>query len=118
MAIVSSHTLNGVDGTHAGGIGVSLSRILDDGGRARVFEAEMDDGGRLSQTVDLTGADPSSPYEMVFATGPYWAARQSAPHRCQIMGEVVVRFVMPDADAKYHIPVILSPNSYSVWWSS
>ena len=27
MAVVSSHTLNGVDGTHAGGIAVSLRNL-------------------------------------------------------------------------------------------
>ena len=35
----------------------------------------------------------------------------------QIMAEVVVRFSMADITARYHIPVILSPNSYSIWWS-
>jgi 5-hydroxyisourate hydrolase len=35
-----------------------------------------------------------------------------------ILDEIVIRFAMPDADAKYHIPIIMSPNSYSCWWSS
>jgi 5-hydroxyisourate hydrolase len=53
----------------------------------------------------------------VFATGAYWQARDIARSGAQIMDEVVVRFVMTDAAARYHIPVILSPNSYSIWWS-
>jgi 5-hydroxyisourate hydrolase len=35
-----------------------------------------------------------------------------------IMREIVLRFEMPDPSAQYHMPVILSPNSYSAWWSS
>ena len=39
MAVVSSHTLNGVDGTHAGGIAVSL-RNLSSG--EMLFDTAMD----------------------------------------------------------------------------
>ena len=48
MAVVSSHTLNGVDGTHAGGIAVSL-RNLNTG--ETLFDTAMDDGGRLVQDI-------------------------------------------------------------------
>ena len=37
--------------------------------------------------------------------------------RAQIMDQIVIRFSMLNPDGKYHIPVIISPNSYSVWWS-
>ena len=57
-------------------------------------------------------------YELVFRTGPYFAA-QSLPQRTkQIVKEIVIRFSMPDPDASYHIPLMIAPNSYSVWWSS
>jgi len=36
----------------------------------------------------------------------------------QILEEIVIRFTMLDPEARYHIPVIMSPNSYSCWWSS
>ena len=36
----------------------------------------------------------------------------------QILKEVVIRFAMPDPTGSYHIPLMLAPNSYSVWWSS
>jgi 5-hydroxyisourate hydrolase len=111
MATVSSHTLNSVDGTHAKGIGVTLTRI---GETVPLFETEMDVGGRLSQDVDLTNADPEAMYELVFAVGPYWEASgvdQSIP-------EIVLRFKMRDLDATYHMPIILSPHGYSMWSSA
>ena len=68
--------------------------------------------------MDISASDQGATYEMVFETGPYWEARD-LPHKTpQIMNEIVVRFQIPDSDARCHIPVILSPNSYSVWWSS
>ena len=53
MATVTTHTLNSVHGTHAGGIAVSLLRISHDGKRDVVFESETDAGGRLSKIVEI-----------------------------------------------------------------
>ena len=35
----------------------------------------------------------------------------------RVVEEVVIRFKMPNKNKKYHFPIILSPNSYSIWWS-
>lgn len=110
MAVLSSHTLNGTDGTHAGGIAVTLTNLTDG---TIVFTARMDDGGRLSQDIDAQVIDPDVTYELVFDTGPYWAARNFPATVTQI----ALRFAMPDPEGKYHMPVILNPNSYSMWTS-
>ena len=116
MAIVSSHTLNSVDGTHAGGIAVALFRIAADGMREPVFQAVTDDGGRLLENV--TEPDGEAAYELVLQTAAYFETRALPRSGTQILREVVIRFGMPDPDGRYHIPLILSPNGYSVWWSS
>ena len=114
MALISSHTLNGNDGTHAGGIAVRLTRVGD---TTPLFSTEMDAGGRLSQEVDLSGSDPSDIYELTFQTDAYWAARGLPRGDERIIGEIVLRFSMPDPNGKYHMPIILNPNSYSTWAS-
>ena len=114
MAIVSSHTLNGTDGTHASGIAV---RLMNPDGTV-LIDAEMDEGGRLSLDIVPDLIDPSATYELVFETAAYWEARSIPRQGPQILREVVIRFSMPDPDGRYHMPVILSPNSYSVWWSA
>jgi 5-hydroxyisourate hydrolase len=110
MAILTSHTLNGTDGTHAGGIKVTFSLV----GGEKIFETKMDEGGRLNEKIGSEHIDPTATYELVFETGPYWIERGYN----QIMDQVVLRFKMPDPTTDYHMPVIISPNSYSVWWSS
>ena len=115
MAVISSHTLNGVDGTHAGGIRVQVHERTT--GKV-LFDSETDEGGRLSEEVDISASASDATYEMVFETGPYWQTRDIPRKTQQAMTEIVVRFQMQDPDARYHIPVILSPNSYSVWWSA
>ena len=113
MATVSSHTLNGVDGSHAGGIAV---RLVDLATGRTVFDTRMDDGGRLIQEV--AAPDPEGRYELVFQTGAYWQARVPGTHGARIMDEIVVRFTMPDPEGRYHIPLILSPHGYSLWSST
>lgn len=110
MALVSSHVLNGVDGSHAGGIKVRLVN-LDSG--ETLFDVATDEGGRLKQ--EIPDPDPNACYEMVFETRAYWEAQGGSKSRT---GEIVLRFAMPDRDGTYHSPIILSPNGYSVWISS
>ncbi len=117
MAILSSHTLNSVDGSHAGGIEVELYRIEADGRREKLLEARTDEGGRFSQSLALRPGDEACQYEMVLHAGAYFAARRTTADAGQIVRDVVIRFAMPDPDARYHIPMMLAPNSYSVWWS-
>jgi len=117
-ATVSSHTLNGVDGTHAGGVSVTLTRLNADNTRDVIFQTETDPAGRLMQEISSEKIAADDNFEMVFATGAYWATQKLPQNGHRIMSEVVVRFTMPDTTGRYHIPVIISPNSYSVWWSS
>ena len=113
MAVVSSHTLNAVDGSHAGEIGVRLIN-LDTG--ETLFDTAMDAGGRLSQEV--ADPDPGARYELAFRTAPYWETRVAQTHGTRIMDEVAVRFAMPDPQGRYHIPLILSPHGLSLWCST
>ena len=35
----------------------------------------------------------------------------------RIVSEIVIKFKMSDPKKKYHLPIIISPNGYSIWWS-
>ena len=118
MATLSTHTLNSVDGTHAGHVGISLSQVRPDGLRTPIFSKATDAVGRLSERIEIATADASAEYELVFQTGAYFA-RQGLPILgMRIMNTVVLRFNMPDPEGAYHMPLMIAPNSYSAWWSS
>ena len=57
-------------------------------------------------------------YEMVIQSGAYFAANGLAGAGRQIVKEIVIRFAMPDPEGSYHIPLMIAPHSYSVWWSA
>ncbi|MGI9405668.1 MAG: hydroxyisourate hydrolase [Hyphomicrobiaceae bacterium] len=118
MATLSSHTLSSVDGTHAGGVAITVLRIDQDGTRTAILEASTDDGGRFCETIDLGDASADSRYEMVLQTSAYFSTRGIPQSGTQIVDDIVIRFRMPDPEGRYHIPLIIGPNGYSAWWSS
>ena len=114
MAIVSSHTLNGMNGPHAGEFPVRLINITKN---SEIFSTRMDNSGRLEENVDLSLTDEIDKFELIFDTGVYWNSFGLSSSDNQIISEVVLRFSMPNKNARYHMPLILSPNSYSTWSS-
>ena len=115
MAVLSSHFLDGTNGTHAAAVGVTLIHVDMAEGRQTVFSDFSDDGGRFTHDVD---AIAGGKYEMLIASGAYFKAANLPSSGAQILDEIVVRFTTPDPDGSYHIPVIMAPNSYSCWWSA
>ena len=110
MATISSHLLNSVDGTHANGIKVTIYQINSSGEKKIFFETETDEGGRILKDFELSNNDCVCEYEMVCKTADYFSEKK-------IVSEIIVKFKMEDPKKKYHLPIIISPNGYSIWWS-
>lgn len=118
MATVSSHLLNGTDGTHAADVKIQLNKVESGGNRTLVFDSQTDTGGRLLETLDEKTLETDSSYELQIDSGSYWRSQKTDNSHKNICEVILFRFRMPDASARYHLPFIISPNSYSVWWSA
>ena len=110
MATLSSHLLNSVNGTHASNVDIIIYQIKSNGEKKIFYETKTDSGGRLLKEFNLYDEDCKSQYEMVCKTGNYFSKKK-------IVSEITVKFKMLDPNKKYHIPIIISPNGYSIWWS-
>ncbi len=110
MATLSSHLLNSVNGTHASGVKVIINQINSSGKKVIFFESETDNGGRILKDFDLSKNDCNCDYEMVCKTADYFSEKK-------IVSEIIIKFRMEDPKKKYHLPIIISPNGYSIWWS-
>tara|TARA_B100000700_G_scaffold208974_1_gene229739 strand:+ start:495 stop:830 length:336 start_codon:yes stop_codon:yes gene_type:complete len=110
MATLSSHFLNSVNGTHANDVDVIIYQIKSNGERKIFCETKTDNGGRILKEFELSNEDCKSDYEMVCKTGDYFSEKK-------IVSEINIKFKMTDPNKKYHIPIIISPNGYSIWWS-
>ena len=110
MATISSHLLNSVDWTHANGVKVTIYQINSFGEKKIFFETETDEGGRILKDFELSNNDCECEYEMVCKTADYFSEKK-------VVSEIIVKFKMEDPKKKYHLPIIISPNGYSIWWS-
>ena len=117
MATVSSHILDSVNGGCATGIRVELYRISAESEKDLLFDTLADAEGRIVESVDISDANSEIEYELVFHSAEYFAGQPITTEIDPVMKTVVIRFSMPDAEKRYHLPLMLSPHSYSVWSS-
>ena len=112
---VSTHILDAVAGRPAAGVSVELCLRDDDGRSWRSVEAGVTDAdGRIRFAAETV----SGVYRLTFATGPYFADRAVVT----FYPEVVITFstvTLDDASpGHYHVPLLLSPYSYSTYRGS
>jgi 5-hydroxyisourate hydrolase len=115
MATVSSHILDSVNGKSAVGIRSQLFLCVSDTERQLVFDVTADQEGRIAEAVVIDDANIGCEFELVFHGADYFRAQELDPG--SMVKTVVLRFVMADDQQRYHMPVMLSPHSYSTWWS-
>jgi 5-hydroxyisourate hydrolase len=111
---LTTHVLDVARGRPAAGIAIELWR---DG--ALVASATTDEDGRTG--APLLDALEVGAYELRFAVGPYFAATAGdGPPASDppFLDVVPVRFGVADADAHHHVPLLVSPWSYSTYRGS
>ena len=109
MATISSHVLDSVSGDHAKHIRITCFTIIGDV-RHKLFDVIANEQGRIAEEVAADTISDTT-YELVFHTADYFGSKQT-------INEVVVRFTIDDPIGRTHIPMMLSPHSYSIWWSA
>lgn len=109
---LTTHVLDTTRGLPAAGMEIELSRI---GGAGPIKTVSTNEDGR----VDLLEGDglTRGVYEIVFHVGEYFAGREDLPDP-PFLGRVPVRFGVADPSAHYHVPLLVSPWSYSTYRGS
>ena len=116
---LSTHVLDATTGRPAAGVQVRLDCAVDHGGDHDGWmpagQGQTDADGRL-RLAGQGGAGDFDPgvYRITFGTGTYFTARGSA----SFYPEVTITFEMTARDEHYHVPLLLSPYSYSTYRGS
>jgi 5-hydroxyisourate hydrolase len=67
----------------------------------------------------LTGAAlRTGVYELVFFVGDYFARKTAVRSKTRFLDRVPVRFGIADKSSSYHVPLLVSPWSYSTYRGS
>jgi 5-hydroxyisourate hydrolase len=109
MSRISTHVLDAVLGKPAAGIAIRLEAARD-GGSIVIAEGATDADGRCR---DFAPDAPKGIYRITFATGDYLKSK----NRASIYPEVTITFQC-DGETHYHLPLLLSDNSYTTYRGS
>jgi 5-hydroxyisourate hydrolase len=112
MSHLTTHALDTALGTGASGLRVTLFRI--DADATLLGEAVLDERGRAT----LTEALERGVYELRFQVGAYHRGLGISLPDPPFLDEVTIRFGVADPRSNYHVPLLVSPYSYSTYRGS
>jgi 5-hydroxyisourate hydrolase len=106
---LTTHVLDTAHGCPAGGIAIELARL--EGGRREILRTLATNAdGRTDEPLLDGGELSTGEYEIVFSVGDYFPTG--------FLDRVPVRFKVADAEADYHVPLLVSPWSYGTYRGS
>lgn len=112
MSGISTHVLDTAKGKPAQGVRVTLERRSQAADWVLVGEGVTDNNGRIAQLLCSGETVEAASYRLVFHTGGYFEGQDS------FYSEIVVRFLVRDPSANYHVPLLLSPYGYTTYRGS
>ncbi|HXL83858.1 MAG TPA: hydroxyisourate hydrolase [Casimicrobiaceae bacterium] len=118
MGRLTTHVLDTARGKPGTGIALTLYRIGREGTRVEVAAAVTNADGRCDQPLLEGAAMVTGVYDLVFAVGDYLARSGAQIPDPPFVGEVVLRFGVAEPDQHYHVPLLVSPWSYSTYRGS
>ena len=118
MTTISSHTLDSTTGQDASGVRVICQRLLGSSSEPEaVFEVQSGDDGSISIDIDTDNDSVETRYEVVFCSGAYLARNESTERGFSMVNEIVIRVDLSKTPTHCHVPVLIAPYNYTLWWS-
>ena len=115
MGKLTTHVLDTASGIPAAGIDIRLYLLGDD--RKLKAAAITNEDGRSEHPLLADELLQTGEYELEFDVGTYFRARGAELDDPAFLETVVIRFAMR-ANEHYHVPLLVSPWSYSTYRGS
>jgi 5-hydroxyisourate hydrolase len=112
---LTTHVLDTARGKPAAGVKIVLFQLTSKG-LEKIAETVTNADGR-TDTPMMTPLKVGQ-YELLFCAGDYLRATGQASSDILFLDEIPIRFGVPDADAHYHVPLLISPFAYSTYRGS
>ena len=113
MSGISTHVLDLTLGRPAAGVVVRLERESD-GVWQRLSQQQTDADGRIARVLPADTALEIGRYRLGFDTGSYFRALGSS---C-LHPYIEIAFEVGDPAQNYHVPLLVTPHSYSTYRGS
>lgn len=117
MGKLSTHVLDTTQGKPGAGVKVALYAV-GDGQRTLLKQETTNQDGRCDSPLLEGDALQPGQYELVFAAGDYFAAQGVNLPSPRFIDRVTIAFGIADASQNYHVPLVVTPWSYSTYRGS
>lgn len=118
MGKLSTHVLDTAHGSPAAAMRVELYRIGALGNPELIKRTVTNLDGRTDELL-LSGSEVQEGiYELQFHVAEYFEGRGAEVANPPFLDLIPIRFAIADLDANYHVPLLVSPWSYSTYRGS
>lgn len=116
MGKLSTHILDIARGCPAAGIPVALYRMgVTD---TPLFVCLSNDDGRTNESLLAGDALVGGEYELVYHVAEYFRNSGQVVSEPPFLDRIAIRFNISDPEQNYHVPLLVSPWSYSTYRGS
>ena len=113
---LTTHVLDTASGRPAGGMRIALYRVSGDSHR-KLKEVVTNADGRCDAPLLESEAFETGQYELVFFVGDYLRGIGASLPDPLFLDQIPIRFGMAE-EAHYHVPLLVTPYSYSTYRGS
>ena len=114
MGKLSTHVLDTTHGKPASNLEVKLYKKIEDRFEL-IKEVKTNSDGRCDEPLLEGQTLEKEGYELVFEVEEYFKKMGT---ESKLLKDVVIRFYVDDETQNYHIPLLISPYSYSTYQGS
>ena len=113
---LTTHALDTANGKPAEDMLIELYAVEKEG-RRLITTARTNAEGRTDRPLLLQEEFAVGLYEIVFDVSGYFSTQTNLPDP-PFLGRIPIRFGIADPEAHYHVPLLVSPWSYSTYRGS
>jgi len=117
MSGLSTHILDTSLGQPASGVTIKLYQ-LDGSERTLITETVTNNDGRTDEALLTADKMAMGTYQLVFEMEAYFKRTQPSLPSPLFLSTIPVQFAIPAPQSHYHIPLLVSPYSYSTYRGS
>lgn len=114
MGKLTTHILDTSMGTPAKEVEIKLYK-RNDSSLKLINSVKTNEDGRCNEPLLSGDLFEEGCYEIEFNIGHYYATKDID---CPFLKDVVIRFYISNSDENYHVPLLISPFSYSTYRGS
>jgi 2-oxo-4-hydroxy-4-carboxy-5-ureidoimidazoline decarboxylase len=116
--LLSTHALDTHGGRPASGVAIELFEVASSGEPHLISRTITNADGRTDRPLIAEQPIPIAQYELRFGIGEYFARQATSAADPPFLGVVPIRFAVAEPEAHYHVPIIVTPWSYSTYRGS